>query len=76
MTPESNQPAAPPGSAPDPRARRAWRDAVLAFAAVGALVTGLVRIDITLPWIGHLGSALVSVLFLYVPLYVAGRRDE
>jgi membrane protease YdiL (CAAX protease family) len=49
---------------------------VIAFAVVGALVTALVRINVTLPWIGHLGSALVSVLFLYVPLHVAGRRDE
>ncbi|HEY0991062.1 MAG TPA: CPBP family intramembrane glutamic endopeptidase [Kofleriaceae bacterium] len=57
-------------------ARRAGRDAALAFVAVGALVTVLVRIDITLPWIGHLGSALVSVLFLYVPLFVADRRHE
>lgn len=73
MTPQSNQPAAPPGPVPG---ARAWRDAVLAFAVVGALVTGLVRIDVTLPWIGHLGSALVSLLFLYVPLYLAGRRNE
>ncbi len=72
MTPESNQPAA----APDPGGRRAWRDALLAFAVVGALVTGLVRIPVTLPWIGHLGSALVSLVFLYVPLFVAGRRNE
>jgi membrane protease YdiL (CAAX protease family) len=71
VTPESNQPAAAPVSG-----RRAWRDAVVAFAVVGALVTGLVRINVTLPWIGHLGSALVSVVFLYVPLYVAGRRNE
>jgi membrane protease YdiL (CAAX protease family) len=63
----SNQPAAP-GAA-------AGRDALIAFAVVAVLVTGLVRINITLPWIGHLGSALVSVVFLYVPLYVAGRRD-
>ncbi len=70
--PESNLPAA----APDPAGRRAWRDAVLAYAVVAVLVTGLVRIHVTLPWIGHLGSALVSVVFLYVPLYVAGRRDE
>jgi membrane protease YdiL (CAAX protease family) len=49
---------------------------VLAFGVVAVLVTGLVRIDVTLPWIGHLGSALVSVLFLYVPLYAAGRRSE
>ena len=73
MIPESDQPVAPrgPGSG-----ARAWRDAVLAFAVVGVLVTGLVRINLTLPWIGHLGSALVSVLFLYVPLWVASRRNE
>ncbi|HEY6175771.1 MAG TPA: hypothetical protein VIX73_15030, partial [Kofleriaceae bacterium] len=67
---EPNQPAAAPDG------RRAWRDAVVAFAAVAVLVTGLVRINVTLPWIGHVGSALVSVLFLYVPLYVANRRHE
>ena len=55
---------------------RPGRDAVLAFVAVGALVTGLVRIDITLPAIGHLGSALVAVLFLYVPVWFAWRRKE
>lgn len=69
MTSESTQP-----SAATPQ--RAWRDAVLAFGVVGVLVTGLVRINVTLPWIGHLGSALVSVLFLYVPLYLAAKRDE
>lgn len=79
--PEPNQPAAPdPASAgagvAGPTAGRAWRDAVVAFAAVAILVTGLVRIDVTVPWIGHVGSALVSVLFLYVPLYVANRRHE
>lgn len=73
MTSESTQPSA---AAPAATARIAWRDAVLAFAVVGVLVTGLVRINVTLPWIGHLGSALVSVLFLYVPLHVAARRDE
>src|ERR1043166_7164593 len=61
-------------AAPDPA--RAGRDALLAFVAVAVLVTGLVRINVTLPWIGHVGSALVSVLFLYVPLYVANRRHE
>jgi membrane protease YdiL (CAAX protease family) len=69
VTSESIQPSAA-------AARRAWRDAVLAFCVVGVLVTGLVRIDVTLPWIGHLGSALVSLLFLYAPMYVAGRRHE
>lgn len=70
MTP----PTPPSTAAPD--AARAWRDAVIAYAVVAALVTGLVRIDVTLPWIGHLGSALVSVVFLYVPLFIANRRGE
>ena len=64
------------GAVTGPAGPRAWRDAVVAFAVVAVLVTGLVRINVTLPWIGHVGSALVSVLFLYVPLYVAGRRHE
>ena len=80
MTSASNQSSASsaqhPGQHPGQRGQRAGRDAALAFVAVGALVTVLVRIDITLPWIGHLGSALVSVLFLYVPLFVADRRRE
>jgi len=62
-----------PTLAPD---RRAWRDAAIAFVGVGAAVTVLVRVDLDVPWIGHLGAALISVLFLYVPVYVAGRRGE
>lgn len=54
--------------------QRAGRDAALAFAVVAALVTVLVRINVTLPAIGHLGSALVSLVFLYVPMFIAGRR--
>ncbi len=49
---------------------------MIAWAVVAVLVTGLVRINITLPAIGHLGSALVAVLFLYVPVFVAWRRTE
>jgi membrane protease YdiL (CAAX protease family) len=56
--------------------RRAGRDALIAWLAVAALVTVLVRIDVTLPAIGHLGSALVAVLFLYAPVYFAWRRGE
>lgn len=59
----------------DPAAR-AGRDAAIAWLVVAGLVAGLVRIDITLPAIGHLGSALVAVLFLYAPVYVAWRRHE
>src|SRR5262249_5875544 len=55
---------------------RAGRDALIAWATVAALVTGLVRIDIELPAIGHLGSALVAVLFMYAPVYFAWRRGE
>jgi membrane protease YdiL (CAAX protease family) len=56
--------------------RKAGRDALIAWAAVAVLVTGLVHIDIKLPAIGHLGSALVAVLFLYVPVFAAWRRKE
>jgi hypothetical protein len=52
------------------------RVAGLTWLVVAILVTGLVRIDVTLPGIGHLGSALVAVLFLYAPVYVAWKRDE
>ena len=52
------------------------RDAYIAWAVVAALVAGLVRINVTLPAIGHLGSALVAVLFLYVPVFYAWQRKE
>lgn len=52
------------------------RDATLAFCGVGVLVTGLVQINVSLPAVGNLGSALVAVLFLYVPVWFAWRRKE
>ena len=55
---------------------RPGRDALYAYAAVAALVAVLVRIDVDLPAIGHLGSALVAVVFLYAPVVVAWRRGE
>lgn len=55
---------------------RAGRDALYAYLAVAALVAVLVRIDITLTAIGHLGSALVAVVFLYAPVVVGWRRRE
>lgn len=58
------------------REQQAGRDALIAYAIVAVLVTGLVRIDVTLPWVGHLGSALVSVLFLYAPMMALARRNE
>lgn len=54
----------------------ASRDALLAFCAVGALVTGLVQIKITLPAVGNVGAAMIAVLFLYVPVFFAWRRKE
>ena len=54
----------------------ALRDASIAWAVVAGLVTALVRINITLPLIGHLGSAFVAVLFLYAPVVFAWRRKE
>lgn len=39
-------------------------------------MTALVQINITLPAIGHLGSALIAVVFLYTPVLVAWRRKE
>jgi membrane protease YdiL (CAAX protease family) len=56
--------------------RNAGRDALIAWAAVMALVTVLVQIDVKLPAIGHLGSALIAVVFIYTPVLVAWRRKE
>jgi membrane protease YdiL (CAAX protease family) len=56
--------------------RRVLRDAAVAFVVVAGLVTALVRINVTLPLIGHVGSALIAVAFLYVPVVIAGRRGE
>jgi len=55
---------------------KAGRDAAVAFVAVLVLVTALVRIDVDVPLVGHLGSALVAVIFLYAPSVVAWRRKE
>ncbi len=58
------------------QASRPGRDALVAWAIVAVLVTVLVQIRITLPAIGHLGSALVAVVFLYAPVVAAWRRGE
>jgi membrane protease YdiL (CAAX protease family) len=57
-------------------ARIAGRDALIVWLAVELLVFGLMRINIEIPAIGHLGSALVAVLFLYAPVGVAWWRNE
>lgn len=65
-------------SSPDPSTHsgRAGRDALVAWLVVAVLVAVLVQIKVTLPAIGQVGSALVAVLFLYAPVYVAWRRGE
>lgn len=52
------------------------RDALVSWALALVLVAGLVHINVTLPAIGHVGSALVAVLFLYGPMVIAWRRGE
>ena len=56
--------------------RKAFRDAALAFVCVGVAVVGLVHLDITVPGIGHLGSALIAFAFLFVPMYASAKRGE
>lgn len=55
---------------------RSGRHALWAWLAVAALVAAVVRIDVDLPLIGHLGSALVAVILLYAPVVVAWKRGE
>jgi len=64
------------GSSSTSAAASAGRWALVTYLVVAAFVAGLVRIDVTLPAIGHLGSALVAVVFLYGPVLVAWRRHE
>jgi len=56
--------------------KRAGIHALWAYAATAALVAGLVRIDVEVPLVGHLGSALVAVTLLYAPVVIAWRRGE
>ena len=60
----------------EPAAHNAGRDALLAFLFTLVAVAALVHVDINLPAVGHLGSALVAVTFIYVPVFVAWRRGE
>lgn len=63
-------PSAPP---PD---RQSGAHALAVYAATWVLVAGLVRLKITIPLVGHLGSALVALAFLYIPSFVARYRGE
>lgn len=60
----------------EPAAHNAGRDALLAFLFTWVAVAVLVHIDVHLRAIGHLGSALVAVTFIYVPVFAAWRRGE
>ena len=62
--------------APAASTRRDGRDALIAWVVAAVLVTVLVQINVTLPAVGDLGSALVAVVFLYLPMYVAFKRKE
>jgi uncharacterized protein len=63
----------PPAPPPD---RLSGKHALAVYAATWVLVALLVRLKITLPLVGHLGSALVALAFLYIPSYVARYRGE
>lgn len=56
--------------------RQAGRTALWSWVAVAVLVTGLVQIDIQLPLIGHVGGALIALVFLLIPMVIADRRGE
>jgi uncharacterized protein len=58
------------------RADRPGLHALIAYAVTAALVASLVRIDVDVAYVGHLGSALVAVTFLYAPVVVAWFRKE
>lgn len=64
------------GSSGGARMSSELRHALLVFGAALVAVAALGRIDIELPVLGHLGSALVAVTLLYTPLWVAWRRGE
>lgn len=53
-----------------------FKHALIAFGVAFVAVATLGRIDIELPVIGHLGSALVAVTLLYTPLWWSCRRRE
>jgi uncharacterized protein len=56
--------------------RSAGRHALYAWAVVAGAVAALVHVNVTLPWVGHLGSAIIAVVFLYAPVVVGKIRGE
>ena len=61
---------------PEAENRPELRQAVLIFLAVAAAVSVLVQLNFQLPFLGHVGSALVAVTLLYTPVLVSYRRRE
>lgn len=72
----SAAPPAPPAPGSPDAAARAGRQALYVFLATWALIAVLVKLPFTVPLVGHLGSALVALAFLYVPSFVARHRGE
>lgn len=72
----SPSPAAPHPRPSSPSPGLAGRHALLVFLATWVLVAFLVQLRITIPMVGHLGSALVALAFLYIPSGVARLRGE
>jgi uncharacterized protein len=56
--------------------RQAGVHAAIAFLGTWAAMWMLVRLHVTLPLLGHLGSALIALAFLYVPSGIARWRGE
>jgi uncharacterized protein len=55
---------------------RDLRHTIIAFVTVGVALAALVRVDVEIRYVGHLGSALVAIMLLYAPLFWAWRRNE
>ena len=68
--PPSDAPSVPPAARPEATPTQLAREAMWAWLLVLALVAGLVHLNITLPAIGHLGSALIA------PTWFAWRRGK
>ena len=64
------------GAGPGISAENAAKHAFIAWAFVAVAVTAFVHINFKLSILGPVGSALVAVSFLYVPMYFAKKRKE
>lgn len=67
--------SAPPAGGAE-HARRAGRQALVAWALVAAAVAGFVHLTVWIPGIGNLGSALIALTFLLAPMAIDRVRGE